>query len=127
YGEASKAAASSVAGDRDAAREMAAASWEVAAAWREMESTADIPWWALAALCAAAQAFEIQARDWNARAAHGWPADDGRRSRPNVQLAARARPKVCREREASKFADAIEPADRSEGPRDLLRGGPDDQ
>ncbi|HEU5476134.1 MAG TPA: hypothetical protein VFV67_36370 [Actinophytocola sp.] len=86
YGEASKAASTLTAGDRDAAREMAAASWEVAAAWREMESTADMPWWALAALSAAVQAFEFQARDWNARASHGWPADSERRTRPQHQI-----------------------------------------
>jgi hypothetical protein len=92
YGRASAAMESSVAGDRDAAREMAASSWEVAAAWREMECMADMPWWALAALGAAAQAFEFQARDWNARAAHGWPSDDNRRTRSQAQLPARERP-----------------------------------
>jgi hypothetical protein len=68
YSSASKLAASSVAGDRVAARAMAVASWEVAAVWREMESLSDLPWWALAAVGAAAQAVEFQARDWTARA-----------------------------------------------------------
>jgi len=47
---------------------MARASADVAAVWREM--TPDMPWWELAALGAAAQAFERQAQDWTARANH---------------------------------------------------------
>lgn len=92
YGDASRAAATAVPGDPDAAREMAAASLEVAAAWREMEAISELPWWVLAALGAGAQAFEFQARDWNARAQHAWPDDEGARLRPQVRLATRAQP-----------------------------------
>jgi hypothetical protein len=92
YGSASKSAASSVAGDRVAARAMAVTSREVAAVWREMESVTDLPWWALAAVGAAAQAFEFQARDWTARAEHAGPPDAYAVRRPPVRLATRARP-----------------------------------
>jgi len=68
YGQASTRAARSAAGDRPAARAVAAASREVAAIWREVAQTPGLPWWALAALRAAADAFEAQARDWQARA-----------------------------------------------------------
>lgn len=47
YREASKT--STVVGDRDAAREMASASREVSALWRQLESCADLPWWTVAA------------------------------------------------------------------------------
>ena len=43
---------------------------DVAAVWREMTVEPDVPWWELAALGAAAQAFERQAQDWTARAKH---------------------------------------------------------
>ena len=49
---------------------MARASADVAAVWREMTAEPDMPWWELAALGAAAQAFERQAHDWTARAKH---------------------------------------------------------
>jgi hypothetical protein len=65
YREVSKVAAVSFAGDENAAQEMIAASQEVAVAWRSMESIPDLPWWTLAAVSAAAQAFEFQARDWS--------------------------------------------------------------
>jgi hypothetical protein len=84
YGHAARAAATSVAGDRNAALEMAAASREVAVAWCEIEAIGDAPWWTLAALSAAAQAFEFQARDWSVRAAHGWSVERDRPSRPDV-------------------------------------------
>jgi hypothetical protein len=51
----------------DEAHAMASASWDVATAWREMATTAVLPWWVLAAIRAAADAFEQQAHDWNAR------------------------------------------------------------
>jgi hypothetical protein len=51
-------------GDPAAAREMAAASWAVAAAWRQIASATTLPWWALAAIESAAGAFESQARDY---------------------------------------------------------------
>lgn len=68
YGEASEQAARAEAGDRGAAEAVAASSWQVASLWREMATETGLSWWALAALRAAAQAFEQQARDWHARA-----------------------------------------------------------
>jgi hypothetical protein len=53
--------------DPAAAREMAAASWAVAAAWRQIASATTLPWWALAAISSAAGAFESQARDYENR------------------------------------------------------------
>src|SRR6202008_49702 len=70
YGTASQRLSGSEVGDRTVARHMARASADVAAVWREMAGEANIPWWSVAALCAAAQAFEYQARDWSARAKH---------------------------------------------------------
>lgn len=92
YGVAARTAALAVPGDRGTAQEMAAASLEVAAAWREMESIVDLPWWVLAAVGAAAQAFEFQARDWNARTQYTWPDDDRSRLRPQVRLVTREQP-----------------------------------
>ena len=91
YGETSKTVAVARSGDRGVAGEMAAASSDIAAMWREMESSVDLPWWILAALSTAAQAFEFQARDWKARANDVLPLDDGRR--PQVRLATRANPR----------------------------------
>lgn len=71
YGEASKASAATSASDPDAARAMVITSQEVAWAWRALESALDMPWWMAAAVGAAAQAFEFQARDWAGRA-EGW-------------------------------------------------------
>jgi hypothetical protein len=71
YVEASKVSALASAGDLDVAREMVVASHDVASAWRVMESMPDLPWWTAAAISAAAQAFEFQARDWAVRA-EGW-------------------------------------------------------
>jgi hypothetical protein len=68
YGLASKMVNTTEPGDRAVARQMARASKDVADAWRLMASEPDMPWWVLAALGAAAQAFEYQARDWSARA-----------------------------------------------------------
>lgn len=90
YREASKVA-SSVAGDQTVAREMVAASRDVAALWREMESTADLPWWLLAALSAAAQAFEFQARDWIVQPDY-FPPEVTHARRPAVRLTTRAQP-----------------------------------
>jgi hypothetical protein len=75
YGEASKA--STVAGDLAAAREMAQASREVSTAWRAIDAQAELPWWMAAAVSAAAEAFEVQAREWTARADVTWPVDTG--------------------------------------------------
>ena len=68
YGEASKVSVATVVGDQGVAREMVVASHEVATAWRSLESTPDLPWWALAAVAAAAEAFEFQAQEWMIRA-----------------------------------------------------------
>jgi len=54
-----------------AAREMAAASWAVAAAWRQIAAATTLPWWALAAIESAAGAFESQARDYETRDTSG--------------------------------------------------------
>jgi lysozyme family protein len=43
---------------------MAAASWAVAAAWRQIETATTLPWWTLAAIESAAAAFEEQARKY---------------------------------------------------------------
>ena len=48
-------------------RQMVSASWAVASAWRQIARTRRLPWWLLAAVESAAQAFEAQARDWEAR------------------------------------------------------------
>jgi hypothetical protein len=53
--------------DPAAAQAMAAASWTVAAAWRQIASGTTLPWWALAAIESAAGAFESQARDYETR------------------------------------------------------------
>lgn len=68
YGLASEMVNTSEPGDRAVARHMARASEDVAGVWRLMVKEPDLPWWAVAALVAAAQAFEYQARDWAARA-----------------------------------------------------------
>jgi hypothetical protein len=67
YGRAWEWTARSPKGDPAAAREMAAASWAVAAAWRQITTTTTLPWWTLAAIESAAGAFEAQARNWEAR------------------------------------------------------------
>lgn len=50
--------------DPAAAREMAAASWAVAAAWRQIAAATSLPWWTLVAIEVAAAAFEAQAREY---------------------------------------------------------------
>jgi len=64
YGRAWEWTARSDKGDPAAAREMASASWAVAAAWRQIAATTRLPWWILAAIESAASAFESQARDY---------------------------------------------------------------
>jgi hypothetical protein len=64
YGRAWETTARSGKGDPTAAREMAAASWAVAAAWRQIAAATTLPWWTLAAIESAAGAFESQARDY---------------------------------------------------------------
>ncbi|HZA16296.1 MAG TPA: hypothetical protein VE645_05270 [Pseudonocardiaceae bacterium] len=66
YGRAWEATARSGKSDPAAAREMAAASWAVAAAWRQIATATTLPWWTLAAIESAAGAFESQARDYEA-------------------------------------------------------------
>lgn len=82
YGDVSESVAFAVAGDRDVAASMATASWDVAVSWRNLAAEGGIPWWALAAVGAAAQSFEFQARDWNARASHEGSASGA--TRPHV-------------------------------------------
>jgi hypothetical protein len=64
YGRIWELTARSPKGDPAAAREMARASWAVAAAWRQIATAATLPWWALAAIESAAGAFESQAREY---------------------------------------------------------------
>ena len=64
YGHAWEATARSGKGDPTAAREMAAASWAVAAAWRQIATATTLPWWTLAAIESAAGAFEAQAHEY---------------------------------------------------------------
>lgn len=66
YGRAWETTARSGKGDPAAAREMAAASWAVAAAWRQIAAATTLPWWTLAAIESAAGAFESQAREYEA-------------------------------------------------------------
>lgn len=68
YGLAAELVANSEPGDRAVARAMARASSAVAAVWREIEVAPGLPWWQVAAVSTAAQAFEFQSRDWTARA-----------------------------------------------------------
>ena len=67
YGNIWELTARSPKGDPAAAREMAAASWTVAAAWRQIAAATTSPWWTLVALEAAAAAFEAQAREYKTR------------------------------------------------------------
>jgi hypothetical protein len=64
YGRAWEMTARCGKGDPAAAREMAAASWAVAAAWRQIAAATRLSWWVLAAIESAAGAFESQARDY---------------------------------------------------------------
>lgn len=67
YGEASELAALSQHDPRIAQR-MASASRHVASAWRNIATVRDLPWWVLAALESAAEAFEAQSATWASRA-----------------------------------------------------------
>jgi hypothetical protein len=67
YGQTSEAVARLPGDDPAAAWQMATASWAVAAAWREIATVSRLPWWLLAAVESAAEAFESQAREWEAR------------------------------------------------------------
>jgi hypothetical protein len=79
YGVAFDHAARMEAGDRQAAEAVAAASWQVAGLWRDMATAVPLSWWLLAALRAAADAFEAQARSWHAKAAQPEPPRPARR------------------------------------------------
>lgn len=46
---------------------MSRTSGAVAVAWRRIAGSSQLPWWMLAAVESAAQAFEAQARDWAMR------------------------------------------------------------
>ncbi|MFC4853656.1 hypothetical protein [Actinophytocola glycyrrhizae] len=70
YGVVSDRLNASVPGDVAMAERMARASQAVAVVWREMADEPELPWWFVAGLGAAAQAFEYQSRDWSARARH---------------------------------------------------------
>jgi hypothetical protein len=85
YGMASARVSSTEPGDRAVARHMARASADVAAVWREMAGATGMPWWLVAALSGAAQAFEYQSRDWSARARHD-SASNGRSRVPHPQV-----------------------------------------
>ena len=67
YGHAWENTARSGKDDPVAAREMAAASQAVAAAWRQISAATTLPWWTLAAIESAAGAFEGQAREYESR------------------------------------------------------------
>jgi hypothetical protein len=67
YGHVWELTARAPKGDLAAAREMAAASWAVAAAWRQIAAATTLPWWTLVAVEAAAAAFEAQSREYRAR------------------------------------------------------------
>lgn len=84
YGDAVQFAAVSPSMDRGAAHAMVLASHEVASVWRAMETTRGLPWWTVAALAAAAQAFEFQAVDWGMRA-EVWPLREPGFASPQVR------------------------------------------
>lgn len=67
YGRVWELTARSPQGDPAAAREMAAASWAVAAAWRQIATATSLPWWTLAAIESAAGAFESQAVEYETK------------------------------------------------------------
>jgi hypothetical protein len=67
YGQASERSLTPRDREPGAVWQMASASWAVAAAWRQIAAAGQLPWWSLAAVESAAQAFEAQAREWEAR------------------------------------------------------------
>jgi hypothetical protein len=82
YCDVVESARSSVATARIAARALAVASRDVAVAWRQLGLQPGLPWWALAAVGSAAQAFELQAEEWINRADQTRPVDFGGPTRP---------------------------------------------
>lgn len=91
YSAVMRVAGSAVPGDPATTRGMVMASQQVAEAWRDMERVPDLPWWIHAALVAAAQAFEFQARDWDVRPVHTGPGNPGVWSRPLMRLSIQPR------------------------------------
>lgn len=71
YGQVNEIISRMPADDPVAAWQMANASWAVASAWREIATVARLPWWVLAAVDSAAEAFEVQARYWEAQESGG--------------------------------------------------------
>lgn len=69
YGNVSELAARSAVVSSETAQSMAAASGAVAVAWRQIGTVRALPWWAVAAVDAAAEAFETQGDEWDARSA----------------------------------------------------------
>lgn len=66
YGQAAEMAARKPEADPAVAWEMASASLAVAKAWRDFTALPTLPWWVLAAVESAADAFEAQAQEWKA-------------------------------------------------------------
>lgn len=62
YGRASEVVARCRGGDVAAVQELIAASRAVAGAWRTIAAQAELPWWIVAAIESAAEAFDGQAR-----------------------------------------------------------------
>ena len=91
YSAVMRVAGSAVPGDPATTRGMVMASQQVAAAWREMERIPELPWWLHAALVAAAQAFEFQARDWDVHPTQIGPGNPGMSSRPVMRLSIQPR------------------------------------
>jgi hypothetical protein len=67
YGRASETVTRTRDTDPAAIWQMAVTSSAVAVAWRQVASRRQLPWWLLAAVDAAAQAFEAQSLEWEAR------------------------------------------------------------
>jgi hypothetical protein len=77
YGLTAESAAGSGRRDLAATSEMVHASLAVAATWRAIASVTGLPWWVLAAVETAAQAFEAQASEWEITG-NASPSDSGR-------------------------------------------------
>jgi hypothetical protein len=71
YGQVNEIVSRMSADDPVAAWQMATASWAVASAWREIATVSRLPWWVLAAVDSAAEAFEAQARYWEVQESSG--------------------------------------------------------
>jgi alkylated DNA nucleotide flippase Atl1 len=78
YGRIWELTARSPKGDPVAAREMAAASRAVAAAWRQIETSSTLPWWTVAAIESAAAAFEEQAQKYGTDDSESYSHGQGR-------------------------------------------------